>query len=94
MAHMPTVAQPSAGTGTSAALTVLYTATGAEGTSFDVSIGEELAAADYYVSYAPQGVSNFPLVDLPTTGRTTTTFPVVLAAALTAGEQLLFVVYQ
>jgi hypothetical protein len=91
---MPTTEQPSGGVGSGGGgIPVLYTATGSEGTSFNVSIGETLSGTDYYVSYAPQGVTNIPFVDLPQTGRTTTTFPVVLAAPLAAGEKILFLVH-
>jgi hypothetical protein len=93
MSHMPTTEQPAAGSAGSGGIAVLYTATGSEGTSFNVSIGQTLADADYYVSYAPQGVTNIPFVDLPQTGRTTTTFPVVLAAPLAAGEKILFLIH-
>lgn len=73
---------------------VTYTATGSEGTSFTVPIGLTMSNANYVVLWSAQNVSNFPIVNLPTAGRTTTTFPVETAVQMTAGEQLVFVLYQ
>lgn len=90
MSHMPTSSQPS-NTGTvSGLIIVAYTATGSEGTSFSVSIGQTMADTNYSVMWAPQGMTNFPLLDLPTAGRTTTAFPVTTAVQFAAGEVLHF----
>lgn len=77
--------------------TVTYTATGSEGTDFNVTIGTTMAADDYEVFYAPAGVTNIPVLDLPTsatTDRTTTTFRVTLADSLTAGDVLKFLLVE
>jgi len=73
---------------------VTYTATGSEGTSFTVSLPVAMSNSNYVVIWSPQNISNFPIVNLPTAGRTTTQFPVYTAAQMSAGEQLVFVVYQ
>jgi hypothetical protein len=76
---------------------VTYTATGAEGTDFMVDIGATLAADDYEVLWSPAGVTNLPILDLPTAlagDRTTTQFRVVLADALAADDVLKFFVME
>lgn len=71
---------------------VTYTATGIEGTSFMVPLPEARADASYSVVWAPQGVTNVPLLDLPQNpgDRTTTAFRVLTAEQLAAGEKLHF----
>lgn len=77
---------------------VTYTATGAEGTDFTVTIGgAAMASDDYEVLWAPKGVTTVPIPDLPDVvagDRTTTTFRVVTADVLTSGDKLGFVVVQ
>lgn len=68
---------------------VTYTATGAEGTEFDVPIGATLALATYNVGFfAINGSVTLPACNFPTGGsnRTTTTFRVEVAVAPTAGD--------
>ena len=74
---------------------VTYTATGAEGIDFMVPIGTALASDGYTVLWAPAGVSNVPVLDLPNTqpgDRTQTHFRVALADVLTLGDVLTFVI--
>jgi positive regulator of sigma E activity len=76
---------------------VSYTATGAEGTDFNVSIGATLAADDYNVFFSPAGVTNLPVLDLPTAlagDRTTSTFRVTTADVLTVGDVLKFLIVE
>ena len=77
-------------------LTVVYTATGLEGTDFNVSLGVTLPSATYEVYWAPKGVTMIPVLDLPNGGgdRTTMQFRVVTSATLTAGDKLSFLVVQ
>jgi hypothetical protein len=95
--HMPTFdsgAGSSSDTGTGGII-VRYTATGSEGTSFLVPIGQILASADYVVTQANQGVTNVALCDFPEAigDRTTTYFRCNVVAALTAGDKLVFVLF-
>lgn len=98
MAHMPTSADPgSGGAGNLGGRVVRYTATGAEGVDFFVPIGTTLGADDYEVVLSPQLVAAFPVFDLPNEvagDRTTTQFRVRLAAALAAGDKLVFLLFQ
>jgi len=74
---------------------VTYTATGAEGTDFFVTIGVTMAADTYDVFPAAKGVTSVPIIDCPDTlgtDRTTTTFRVLTADVLTAGEKIAFLV--
>jgi hypothetical protein len=74
-----------------------YTATGAEGTDFSVTIGSTLASDTYTVVWAPKGMASVPIIDLPDTvagDRTTTTFRVLTSAQMTAGDVISFVVYE
>lgn len=91
MPHMPTTTQP-VGVGTSGVLAVEYTATGLEGVSFLVPIGQTVTNTTYKIVYSPQGVTSFPLVDLPQAvgDRTTTYFRCNTAIQLAAGEKLVF----
>lgn len=93
MAHMPTSTQPSS-LGTSG-LVVEYTATGSEGVSFMVPIGQTVNVATYKILYSPQGVTSVPFVDLPQAGgdRTTTEFRCNTVAQMSAGEKLVFVLF-
>ena len=69
---------------------ITYTATGAEAQPFDVPIGTTLATADYDIFWSSAGVVNVPVLDVPTAGRTTTTFPVTTADSLSPGDVLKF----
>ena len=93
--HMPTSTQPTPVTGASSGLPVEYTATGLEGVSFLVPIGQTVNTTTYKIVYAPQGVTNVPLVDLPqgVGDRTTTYFRCNTVAQLAAGEKLVFVLF-
>jgi hypothetical protein len=74
-----------------------YTATGSEGTDFNVTLDVARAADDYDVFPAPGGVTNVPILDLPTAAgsdRTTTTFRVTLADSLAAGDVLKFLIVE
>lgn len=74
---------------------VTYTATGTEGADFMVPIGATLATASYAVMWSPAGVTNLPLLDLPTGAgdRTTTHFRVLVGGELLqAGDTLTFVI--
>lgn len=95
MPHMPTSDGPSVVVGASEGLPVEYTATGLEGTSFLVPIGQTVNNATYSILYAPAGITNVPLLDLPQAGgdRTTTYFRVTTAVQLDAGETLVFVLF-
>lgn len=95
--HMPTFDGGSSGsssTGTGGII-VHYEATGAEGTSFLVPIGQILASADYVVVQATAGVTDVALCDFPEAvgDRTTTYFRCNTVAALTAGDKLVFVLF-
>lgn len=94
MAHMPTSAQPSGGGGSGGGIVVVYTATGSEGTSWLVSIGQTLTSNDYEVTWSPNGVTNVPVLDIPDADKTTTQFRVNSADVLTAGDRLVFVIFQ
>lgn len=77
------------------ALAVAYTATGTEGSSFTVPIGATLSSSSYTVVWAPAGIQNVPLLDLPNGpgDRTTTHFRVLIGGEpLQAGETLAFVI--
>lgn len=77
-------------------LVVSYVATGAEGMDFAVPIGRTLSGVTYAVLWAPSGVTNLPIADLPNGvgDRTTTQFRVTTAAPLTAGDKLTFVIFE
>lgn len=75
---------------------VVYTATGAEGASFMVPIGATMDDTSYNVAWAPGGIQNVPLLDLPNASgdRTTTQFKVLIGGMpLAAGEVLVFIVF-
>lgn len=74
---------------------VNYTATGTEGTSFMVPIGQTLSSANYTITMATEGVSNVPFADFPqgVGDRTTTQFRCNTVADLTAGDKLVFVLF-
>ena len=95
MPHMPTTDGPSAVVGASSGLPVEYEATGLEGTSFLVPIGQTVNNATYSILYAPAGIENVPLLDLPQEpgDRTTTYFRVNTAVQLAEGETLVFVLF-
>jgi len=95
MSHIPSSAQPGGSTGTLPGRVVTYTATGIEGTSFLVPIGATMPSTSYAITWSPSGVTNVPVVDLPTGGanRATTYFRVQTATTLTAGEVLTFVLF-
>ncbi len=76
-----------------AVVLVRYTATGTEGVDFVVPIGLTLPSAGYGLSWAPAGMAAIPAVDLPVAGRTTNSFRVLINAALTAGDVILFTVF-
>lgn len=98
MAHMPTYGEDGAACSDSGscgtARRVPYTATGAEGTDFTVSIGATLAASDYGMTWAPAGVASLPILDLPEDDRTTTQFRVLVGDPLTAGDRLDFFIWE
>jgi hypothetical protein len=76
---------------------VTYTASGGEGTDFNVTIGSTMAADDYEVFWSPAGITNLPILDLPIADagdRTTTTFRVTTADSLTAGDVLKFLLVE
>jgi hypothetical protein len=75
---------------------VSYTATGSEGTDFTVSIGSSMPDANYKLSWSTEGVTNLPILDCPTANgdRTASTFRVTPAAALTAGDKLVFFLFE
>jgi hypothetical protein len=94
MSHMPSSEQPSGATGTSSGIVITYTATGAEGTSFLVPIGQTLNGTSYEIVWSSNGVGSVPVLDLPDTDKSTTQFRVNLADVLTAGDKLVFVLFQ
>jgi hypothetical protein len=99
MSHMGSSgADCQSGAGCGSSRIVTYTATGSEGSSFMVSIGTTLSNDDYAVLWAPSGVQNIPLLDLPNAlagDRTTTQFRVTIGGeALAAGEVLTFVIFE
>ena len=86
-----------AASSTSTVTTVNYTATGSEGTDFTITIGATMASDVYFVVPTTRGVTNVPIMDCPDSlagDRTTTTFRVVTADVLTAGDKLCFLVVQ
>lgn len=101
MAHMPTYGEDGNGCSAEGSCAdprvVTYTATGAEGTDFNVSIGATLAADDYELTWAPAGVAALPILDLPSAlagDRTTSQFRVLVGDALTAGDVLKFFIWE
>lgn len=97
MAHMPTSAAPTGGAGNMGGRKVSYVATGAEGVDFMVPIGTVLGADDYEIVLSPQLVAAVPVCDFPNEvagDRTTSQFRVRLAAPLTAGDKLVFLLFQ
>src|SRR5689334_2806059 len=96
MSHMPTFDTPPSGPTGSRGIVVNYVATGLEGTSFLVPIGADLGTDAYAVTWAPAGVTNFPVPDFPTGAgdRTSTYFRVTTADVLTAGDKLTFVLFE
>lgn len=86
---------PGSGSGATLAV-VTYTATGSEGTSFLVAIGRTLDTDGYEITWSPGGVTSVPVLDLPdsTGDRTTTYFRVNTADVLTAGDRLVFVLFE
>jgi hypothetical protein len=83
-----------AGCGGSTIRIVTYTATGAEGTDFTVSIGATLALDTYEVGYfGAAGAAIIPVFDFPAAlagDRTTTTFRVLSSSVLTAADVFKF----
>lgn len=76
---------------------VPYTASGDEGTDFFVPIGTTLEDDDYDVVLSPRSVASFPVFDLPNevdNDRSTDQFRVRLAAPLTAGDKLVFLIFE
>jgi hypothetical protein len=101
MPHMPTYGEDGSGCtseGCSTTRIISYTATGAEGTDFNVPIGATLAADTYNVGLlGTAGSANFPVLDFPNAlagDRTTTQFRVLSAATLTAGDILKFLLIE
>ena len=73
---------------------VTYVVTGVEGVSIDINIGTTLASAIYDVFPAPGGVTNESILDIPNSGRTTTTFHVNFLVQPTAGDILKFLIVE
>lgn len=96
MSHMPTYTSPTPGPTGHTGVVVNYTATGAEGVSFVVPIGADMGTDQYVIMWAPSGVTDFPVPDFPDGAgdRTSTQFRVNVAAALTAGDKLSFVLFE
>lgn len=95
--HMPTSASPSGGDGDLGGRVVRYTATGSEGVDFFVPIGTTLGADDYEISFSPQSMAAVPAYDFPNEvagDRTTTQFRMRISAPLTAGDKLVFLLFQ
>ncbi len=71
---------------------VSYTATGSEDTNFVVNFAPAMGSANYKVWWAPAGVAAIPSPDFPTGAgnRTVSSFRVLLAAPLNAGDALVF----
>jgi len=99
--HANGIFRISAGDGTTAEVrNVTYTATGAEGTDFFVTIGGAALASDVYGVYpANKGAGSTGAVvpDMPDTipsDRTTTTFRVLTADVLVAGAKLAFLIVE
>jgi len=77
-------------------ITTNYVATGLEGTDFMVTLSTPMLNDTYGLLWSPAGVVAIPVIDLPNIAagdRTTTQFRVLLAAPLTAGDQLTFVAF-
>lgn len=71
----------------------LYTATGAEGTDFNVTLPLARATDTYVVFFTLDGVANIVGMDFPNIlagDRTTTQFRVQTSGALTAGDRIIF----
>ena len=91
-ATTPSTVLPSVGV-----FVVTYVATGAEGPNFMVPIGSTLPSASYAVAWAPSGIQNVPLLDLPNGvgDRTTTSFRVLIGGLpLAVGETFVFIVFE
>lgn len=95
MSHMPTLGGGSSSVSGTGGIVVHYTATGTEGVSFLVPIGQVLTSANYAIVPSSEGVTNVALDDFPKApgDRTTTYFRVNTVAALTAGDKLVFVLF-
>ena len=76
---------------------IRYTATGAEGSSFTVTLANTRDDADYFVSFMSQslvaasGISK-TVLNIPRGSRTTTQFVVNMSAPVEAGDQFEFLV--
>ena len=70
---------------------VTYTATGSEGSDFDVPIGATLVSANYSVEFSCAGATYIIDADMPTADRTTSQIRVVTTSAPVAGDVLDFV---
>ena len=71
----------------------IYTATGAEGTDFQVTLDTPQAADTYEVFAQGRGMAVLVGIDLPNdapTDRTTTEFRVITTGLLTAGDKIAF----
>jgi hypothetical protein len=76
----------------------VYTASGVEGSAFDVTIPAPftpLPAATYYPAYVLESVTDHVTMSFPTAGgdRTTLKFSVVTSANLTAGDTIRFTLF-
>lgn len=69
-----------------------YTATGAEGASFNVNLPAVRASTNYAVFVTMGDAATALAIRLPQTGRTTALFPVQTSAAVTAGDIFEFLV--
>lgn len=70
---------------------LVYTALGTEGLAFTIDFSPAQANTRYVVGWAPNGMTSVPTsLDLPSTGRTTVSFPVNVGAPLVAGDKLVF----
>jgi hypothetical protein len=80
---------------------VLYTATGSEGTDFNVPLGKTMADLTYSIAYRSAGgtsgsdskqSSGVELLDIPVTGQQLGQFRIVLGSTLTLGDVLAFTI--
>lgn len=92
---MPTIGGGAGSVSGTGGIIVRYTATGTEGLSFLVPIGQVLSSATYAIVQADDGVTNVVLCDFPENvgDRTTTYFRCNVVAALNVGDKLVFVIF-
>ena len=94
VSHMPKLGQATANAAGHTIGVYLYTATGAEASTFTITHSLNLAAP-YYVTCSPQGAHDVPTIDPNPSGgsQTLTQCSIAISGPLTAGDKFLFVFF-